>query len=171
MIRNPFVLTAVLVWGGIGCSSDTTRERADGGGKYDATVDPHDGAAGTGGGGGDSCTPTRVSEDCRAKNDARCKTLGFDACSAAGSGCLVLTAARIDSARNCAAPTQEFVGCGIFGCGALYTVVSDPDGNLWYFPSTCHPDGWTQASLSGVPTCSDDAGAPDSGKAADGGDR
>jgi hypothetical protein len=176
MIRNALIFGAFVVWGGIGCSGDTAREGADGGDR-DASADLPDGGtggargdAGTGGSGGESCTPTSPAQDCRAANDARCRELSSDACSSS-YGCMALQAARIDPARNCASATWEFTGCGAVGCGALYTVVKDPDGKLWYFPSTCHPDGWTEASLGGVPTCSDDAGAPDSGKAADGGHR
>jgi hypothetical protein len=51
--------------------------------------------------------------------------------------------------------TARFAGCrsAAVGCGSLETVATDPNGQVWKFPSTCVPAGWTPPRPSPPRTC------------------
>jgi len=115
-----------------------------------------DGSIGSGGSGGSSaCDGTNDNlSPCRDERIENCGRQELDRCTEV-SYCQVLNASPIDLAAECVGDSPQDVGCGIIGCGARETRAEDPDGNHWYFPSTCIPYGWTDLGFpSGLGECS-----------------
>jgi hypothetical protein len=91
--------------------------------------------------------------NCVAPTADTCAALAQDICPTV-AGCTDLTAQRFAANEKCVEPLREWVGCGALGCGGAYSRAIDPEGRLWYFPSTCHPIGWVDAGLQGADECS-----------------
>jgi hypothetical protein len=94
-----------------------------------------------------------------------CAAVAPSAC-AATAGCEVVTARRVDAQQTCYGP-MEPAACKVIptepvGCGDTITLATDPQGQRWYFPSTCIPAGFTNISPSNPPhmLCAD-GGATD----------
>lgn len=91
---------------------------------------------------------------CGQLNPGRCEDHAF---------CQSLRGRRIlERDLTCVTTEIQDVGCGLLGCGSLYTVARDPSGGLWLFPTTCIPPGWTAVD-SGVPEECGTAGAGGAG--------
>ncbi len=154
------LLAALLAFSAIGCSDDSTEVGMDASGGSEANA--------SGGGGGEAPTATGgtsgsdsscssdndTSADCRAERLAACAPLDEADCET-DRFCAVLKAQKVNSADDCRAEEREVVGCGVIGCGAIFTLAEDDDQEEWVFPSNCLPLGWTEVSLSVPDICAD----------------